>query len=385
MDENFCQSIADAISSKKVVIYGAGNLGAAMLNIMEKIGKEVIFFLDQNPDKQKSGFCGYEVKAPEEILYEDMLTTMVVVAVGAKTEIEDLLTGYGLRKGIEFIYGATMRYEACDAIDPLLGYCRSSDMNGFKVMGGGVADKEYKNIICLGGSTTDYSEHNIKSWPEYLFELFRDDSININVLNGGVIGYNSSQELLKLIRDGLEMTPSLVISYSGVNDMGYLDSTSLMGNKYLHDLWENVISGNNSRSIVFSDELSIAHNTKTSLDSAEYWYRNEKIMYSICNGFSIPFIGILQPAAYTKNAKFLSINEQRTFTEISNREYIMKQFEKAKQLVSMDEEGAFLDFTTLFDEYEDVYIDNCHVFEKGNKIIAESIYKVIKERHILDT
>lgn len=95
------------------------------------------------------------------ILYEDMPKIIVVVAVGVK-KIDDLL----------------------------LEYCRSSDFHGFKNMGGGDFHSRKMNILCLGGLTTDYSQFGLKSWPGYLFELFRHDNIDVNVLNGGGAGYS---------------------------------------------------------------------------------------------------------------------------------------------------------------------------------------------------
>lgn len=382
MNENFCKSIADAVSSKKVVIYGAGYLGAMMLNIMDELGKEVLFFLDQNSDKQKNGFCGYEVKAPEDIVYEKLSEIIVVVAVGVKNDAENILRGLGLREGVDFIHSAVMRYETCDAVDPFLGYSRSNDIRGFKAVGD--YDEKKHNVICLGGSTTDYSQYGFKSWPEYLSELFENDNISLNVLNGGVIGYSSSQELLKLIRDGLELCPSLVISYSGVNDLG---DEPILGNGYLYQMWEkmeDVIVENGSKSIWSADRLSVSYGTKSNLDSAEYWYRNEMMMCNICRGFSIPFLGILQPSTYTKSDTKRSLYEQRTIREVKNKEQIEEQFRKAKQLVNAGQEKNIVDFTALFNECENIYVDIAHVFEQGNKVIADAIYQTIKDKQLLN-
>ena len=116
MKEKFCRSIADAISSKNVVIYGAGNFGAGVLNIMDVLGKTVIYFLDKNPEKQMLGFWGYAVKPPEDILYEDMSQTIIVVAVGAQKEVGEILTHFGFKEGKEFIYVSHLRYKSCDAL-----------------------------------------------------------------------------------------------------------------------------------------------------------------------------------------------------------------------------------------------------------------------------
>lgn len=386
MNENFCKSISDAVASKKVVIYGAGYIGAMMLNIMDILGKEVLFFLDQSPAKQNSGFCGYKVKAPEDILYEDISQIIVVIAGSdmGKVEMENMLIGFGLKKDEEFIVGANMRTDPFDSLDPFLGYSRSVDKNGFKVMGS--YNEKYKSIICLGGSTTDYAMFGIKSWPEFLFELFQDNNVHLNILNGGVGGYTSSQELLKLIRDGLELSPSLVISYSGIND--FMEKTPVLGHKYLYEIWDMMKpvvteSGIKARGM-HHETLTVSYGTKSNLNVAEYWYRNEIMMCNICRGLNIPFLGILQPTILSKGIDTRSLFEQRMRQTFATNGYTTEQIKKARQLVNEGCERNIVDFTSLFDQYENVFADACHVFEQGNKIIAEAIFQTIKEKHLLD-
>lgn len=383
MNEDFFKTLSKSIGKKRIVIYGAGFTGILMLNAIEALGNEMLYFLDQDLKKQKDGFCGYEVKAPEDILYEDMSKTMVVIsAVRKKEELEEVLVGLGLRKGVEFIQGGILFYTPCNTIDPFLGYGRSADVNGFKIMGN--YDKKSRSILCLGGSTTDYSFLGIKSWPQCLYEVLKKDDVKLNVLNGGIVGYNSSQELLKLIRDGLELDPSLVISFSGFND--FQEHTPAMGSKYLYDVWgqlESAAIENHSQVPNLADSLSLSYGAKTRLSAAEYWYRNELMMCNICRGFDIPFLGILQPTIYTKDTNIRSSYEERMFQALENAAYIKNQFDKAKQLVDEGIEGNIADFTALFNPDGNIYVDVCHVYEHGNMIIAEAIYKKLKEKKLL--
>ena len=39
----------------------------------------------------------------------------------------------------------------------------------------------------------------------------------------------------------------------------------------------------------------------------------------------------------------------------------------------------FIDLTDIFDDKPEVFFDVCHVYEKGNKVIAEKIYEHIKD------
>lgn len=375
MKKDFFKVLSDSIGEREVIIYGAGSMGTLLLNIIDALGKEVLYFLDQNIQKQQNGFYGYEVKSPADILYEDMSNKIVILSSAEKSEeLEGVLIGFGLKKDVEFIQGGALAFAPCNIIDPFLGYSRLADVNGFKIMGD--YDKKNKNIICLGGSTTDDSLLGIKSWPQYLYEMLENDHVLMNVFNGGITGYNSSQELLKLIRDGLELGPSLVISYSGIND--FTGQSPALESKYLSNIWEKTIQNSAA-----ADSLSLSHGAKTQLDAAEYWYRNEVIMCNICRGFDIPFLGILQPSIFTKETEMYSLYEKRALQMKSSKEEIIKRYSKAKELVNEGVERYIVDFTALFDLCDDVYADYAHVFERGNKVIAGAIYKTIREKKLL--
>ena len=81
-----------------------------------------------------------------------------------------------------------------------------------------------RSILVLGGSTTDgYFQHvsDGYTWPYFLQKLINEKKINYNVINGGTGGYNSDQELLKLIIDAKNINSKIdyVISLNGINDI----------------------------------------------------------------------------------------------------------------------------------------------------------------------
>jgi lysophospholipase L1-like esterase len=78
-------------------------------------------------------------------------------------------------------------------------------------------------ILILGGSTT-YTEavsDNVDTFPEQLQRLLREtyQHTNIEVINGGVPGYNSWESLVNLCFRGIAMEPDLVIVHHGANDV----------------------------------------------------------------------------------------------------------------------------------------------------------------------
>jgi len=75
-------------------------------------------------------------------------------------------------------------------------------------------------ILVLGGSTSSgFYQHFSDgfTWPLFLQKKFADD---VDIINGAVGGYSSTQELYKFIKDGPRINKlSLVISLSGINEL----------------------------------------------------------------------------------------------------------------------------------------------------------------------
>ena len=64
-----------------------------------------------------------------------------------------------------------------------------------------------------------------------------------------------------------------------------------------------------------------------------------------------------------------------------NQEYI-EEMDWFYENVKREGKGYIEDITTLFDNVGDVYLDRCHVVEKGNEIIAQFIFDYLKRRDI---
>ena len=74
-------------------------------------------------------------------------------------------------------------------------------------------------ILCSGGSTTFGSFlNNNETWPALLENELRTKGIDCNVINGGVPGWNSSNEFSRFLTDVDRIKPNLVILHQGWND-----------------------------------------------------------------------------------------------------------------------------------------------------------------------
>lgn len=94
-------------------------------------------------------------------------------------------------------------------MDPYLGYALEPALEVF----GAKQCSDVLRIVTLGGSTTD--PHNKGHWPGVFSQILEAKGIAAQVFNGGVGSYSSKQEVIKLIRDALSLSPDVVVSVDG--------------------------------------------------------------------------------------------------------------------------------------------------------------------------
>jgi len=97
-------------------------------------------------------------------------------------------------------------------------------------------DDDYR-IFVLGGSTlfgfiTNGDEFTI---PGILEKKFKDDNIDVKIINAGIPGAYSRAELFYLENHIIEFSPNMIIMYDGVND----------GNHELYDFTDKEFENNN--------------------------------------------------------------------------------------------------------------------------------------------
>lgn len=281
-----------------------------------------------------------------------------------------------------------------DCYDVNLGFSRIDDLPGFVVFGKeklsdledlGVGVSKPIIIVTLGGSTTDAYYANFRSWSEILYDKINSSGINAILYCGGICSYNSSQELMKLIRDVIPIKPDLVISYSGTNDQYNVNRAECVeGHPFVRQfelqIFQKLLSCSNDHKLTWitgiynADKLTCGPADGRNLPNV--WVSNEQMMHAVCESHGILFHGFLQPSpeygGYLKD-------DLIEYSIISNHEeYGDEVKEWYKNALSEIQEKEYIhDFTRIFEGMSSIFYDECHVLEKGNKIIAENIYRII--------
>ena len=243
-------------------------------------------------------------------------------------------------------------------------------------------------IFMVGGSTTAslraFSDET--TIPGFLQTIFnKSDNDNIEVINAGIPGITSIQELQLIQKKIIDFNPDLIIVYDGTNDVNYP-----YGYKPGKESLKNMFIDALNRYLPFWETPSITHHlitdkeTNIEFDDTDI---NEKVSLwknnidDICklgeeNGFKT--LIILQPILGSGNKK-LTAYEEKQF-EIFDHFKVIPAYQKfANELDSLEENCSRVeDFRYVFDDIEDsVFFDNAHVGVESNKIIADKIYQIL--------
>ncbi|MBY0401476.1 SGNH/GDSL hydrolase family protein [Myxococcota bacterium] len=286
-------------------------------------------------------------------------------------------------------------------VDPHLGYTHGprekkvedrSDgfvwLDGFLIYADRASDLERPVILALGGSTTDGIRVG-HSWPEELARILEERRIPGTVINGGIGGYSTNQELLKLIRDGLEFEPDFVISYSGINDRGrYGELPHPMVHSYQRQMLE--VQTGRAPSRILPSTMAFLRGTAapwrraamdytmglpTARSLGQQYRRNLEIMHAVCRSQGCRFDAFIQPFAYyqSKFATILEPDEKRVG-------YIAAVNALYSEIVELPATHDFVhDATAILEQVDDVYMpDGVHLNQKGDAVVADHVFGVLE-------
>lgn len=415
-DEKKLEYLTALAEVKKPIIYGVGPAASLMHALLRARGREVFCFVG---DANRGGeFEGCPRRSVYDLLLEELEDKFVILTTKSPTTLavdwsqaRNNLKSLGLLSKKDFFDPYPVSQLTC--LDANLGHNQPGGEHwpGFKTcLGSG--SPEARTIVTLGASTTDsflsrYSAYFL-SWPEFLGRRLAAAGARVNLFNGAVIDYTSSQELIKLIRDVIPQAPDTVISFSGISDF----------NKYIPPEKEAVYGANadfksmlnrcrrpflsRSTELFYSTGqqhfLEHAHwrdkgdlggeisfglrNDKT---GARFWVDNMRMMHALGREFGFTFIGILQPSVYTlQNSKFQALNQKHINTRwgCQLERKMRRCYDQARELIA--EYQYILDYTSIFDAVDDyVYCDYAHVIPEANQIIAARIHEDLRRLEVI--
>ena len=201
-------------------------------------------------------------------------------------------------------------------------------------------------IFMLGGSTMfgHGATSDETTIPGYVQNYFQENynELNIEVINGGIQGANSFDELNLIETKLLNYSPNLIVVYDGWNDLREQNSST-----EIYENWSSMCDlgiQNNFDVIIMLQPIAGFGNKP--LTQQEYSYSENGTDY--------------------ENA--LLINSKKTYDEYT------------KQLDLLDNCNSSKNLRSIFDnESGPIYWDQGHVSDNGNQIVANVISKHVSE------
>jgi hypothetical protein len=397
--------LVERCNNRKLIICGTGKEASQLATLLSQCDVDVDYFISEKPI---NSFSGKKVRSCFDIVFEDPCKIFIIVAD------EDIRYGIfrqqfieiGLLEDIHFTYYKDVpAYTEPWYFDVTLGYSRvKENMEGFEVFGD-IGNPDALVIVALGGSTTESYYSFIKGWAYFLVELFNSDGISVVMYCGGVAGYTSTQELLKLVRDVIPLRPHIVLSYGGFNDLLYYPLNSCPPNQqgeksgpfayqservlkpFVHHFQVDYMR---SISQLYPDsDYTVYYGLQNNKSASTFWFDNVRAMSAITSEFNILFLSFLQPFYYTGH--YVLTDSQKTIfhrhwwdadrpnPDLYTKERIISMvFGISEIKTAINNADYITDLTDIFDGQEAVYRDICHVTEQGNEIIAKNIYSKLK-------
>lgn len=354
-------------SAEPVVIFGVNDLSLHFYTLLKSKGTPV--YLIALDDETVPYEYTADIIPVENLIYlKERQPRFYSMAASRDGVVKSKLLDLGFRpQSVKRLgYGTVARIRGvrlADSRDPLLGCVRTNDseLPGYTVFKNSSSANALR-ILILGGSTSDPTLMNLKSWSEYLFDALNDMGIPNVIYNGAMGGYTSAQEMKKLIRDIPVLDPQLVISLSGVNDAAGIYSEPGHPMYQREDRAEAewlVSSGHAINELQSGVPLTgVSFGPDDSRSLFQIWLDNERTMHAAAAEFGAEFHAFLQPIK--------EINSVRT-----------DFYREAKRYFPRKHPLWLHDFSRLFDNDKSVFADFCHVYERGNRILCREILRFV--------
>jgi len=273
------------------------------------------------------------------------LFSFLILGVFLDTYSQGLLTSEKNVITIGAIIDQNPKQVTLDVLKNILGDTQKDDANinslGFR--GGEFTQNKPDNtlrIFLLGGSqmfgtgaTSD--ETTIPGYIQTYLDAENYD-FTIEVINSGLKGIDSRKELLLLQNMLLNFNPDLVVVYDGLNDLRGENSP-----KQIFDNWDSMckLGQENNFDVIITLQPIAGFGNKSLTQDELVFLENAK--------------------DYNNNSLINSLNQYEKYSES------LQKLENCKNMI---------DLRYVFDnELDSIYIDEAHVSDRGNSIVAKSL------------
>lgn len=230
-------------------------------------------------------------------------------------------------------------------------------------------------LMTIGNSTSLWP---VSDWSRVMAERLKAQGHDIGLWHGAGKGNTSSQELLRVVRDAPAIGPRLIVSLSGICDIGHLLNSKnypfahkyirrMLGLVQKHGLAEEITYG-------YPDPVS----------PAESWCRNQRMARVLAEDMGIPYLCFLQPVQ--GDGPYPMTAEERAFFETKaavvlkaiDKPYgqcVTEFYDEVRAILAADPDrhDHVIDITDAFAGTPGAYRDHRHQGPEGVARLAEVI------------
>ncbi len=389
---NTVKKMQEMASGREIILWG-GQMDSVTQAVYEAFGRCNIDIKYIVSDESEDAFFeGKEVVRSIELFLEepDKVFVVAIVLKGHGFIYQKLVDmGYGYYK--DFYIGGIAGYVGeFDGVDSMLGVNKYfDDILGFKIYGNYTGEDNEYRILTLGGSTTVHGCGNHKCWSEFLYEKVRSLKNSVVVINGGMSGYGVKQEFLKFVRDGLSFKPHMLITFNGFNDVNcsYMADGLPYMSKYGKKVFDHIETNGEFAvdTLQLRNASKFLHGIEQDKQDCDNWIEGIKNIYAIAKVHGIEYYGFLQPMLGTGKSiighHLQKIINDINLEQMSHNESLKRMQTFYESVSSFVNSSCYMhDLSSIFDGKRDMYYDICHATEAGNEVIAEAVFKLIRNR-----
>ena len=234
-------------------------------------------------------------------------------------------------------------------------------------------------LMCIGNSTSVWPSAN---WSQRMGKALMAKGLGVAIYNGAGDGNTSSQEAIRVLRDTAGIDPTLIVSLSGICDIGHLlnPKNQPFANKYTRRIMD----------VVQDSDLvgEVVYGYPDPSTPAQVWCRNQYLMRVLAGGMGIPIVTFLQ-AVQGYGAYDPTPEEQDFFAQkakvvlkaidLPYGQCVTDFYTEVKEIIASRpaDFDHVVDFTDVFADCPGAYRDHRHQSEAGVEHLARAITTVV--------
>lgn len=254
-------------------------------------------------------------------------------------------------------------------------------VGGYKLLPEEAPEGPVRRILSMGNSTSLLPYY---PWAELLEEGLNEAGYGVEFWHGAGKGNTSSQELMRVVRDAPVIRPELIVSLSGICDIGYL--LNAPQHPHLHKYARRIYNFARDSEMV---TRSMVYGPPDEASPGAVWLRNQRMIRILADGLGIRALCFLQPvqgfgpypqseeerAVYAKKSKVVLAGADKPYGEC-----VTEFYEEVRAGIAA-EPAAFdhvVDLTGVFADCPGAYKDHRHQTEKGVAHLAARMLPHLK-------